>query len=78
MKHDYIAEQEAFFKLSDEMAESLEPKPERCITKETEDFIIDEIKKALIQHNYNQTHASSSLGMKRTTFLAKCKKFKLF
>lgn len=78
MKHNYKAEQEAFFDLSDEMAKRLEPKPERCITKETEDFIIDEIKKALIQNDYNQTRASSSLGMKRTTFLAKCKKFKLF
>lgn len=43
----------------------------------TEDFIIDKIKEALIEHNYNQTHTSKKLGIKRTTLIAKLKKFNL-
>ena len=43
-----------------------------------DNFIIDKIKEALIEHNGNQTKASNRLGIKRTTLIAKCKKLNIF
>lgn len=77
------SEQDVMFEAFEEMSrhhniEDDQNVPTKNLDKETEDFIIDKIKDALIEHNYNQTHASKSLGIKRTTFIAKCKKFGIF
>jgi DNA-binding NtrC family response regulator len=47
------------------------------LPNEVEKFMIDKIKDALIECNYNRTHTAKKLGIKRETLLAKLKKFKL-
>jgi transcriptional regulator with GAF, ATPase, and Fis domain len=74
-------EQDTFFDLFDEWSESLpvpEVPKEYCLDNDVEDFIIDKVKDALMQENWNQTKASKRLGIKRTTLIAKCKKLKIF
>lgn len=71
-------EQDTFFDLFDEWSESLPVPDEYCLDNDVEDFIIDKVKDALIQENWNQTKASKRLGIKRTTLIAKCKKLNIF
>ena len=71
-------EQDIFFELFDEWSEALPVPDEYCLDDDVEDFIIDKIKEALIEHNGNQTRASKRLGIKRTTLIAKCKKLNIF
>lgn len=72
-------EQDTFFELFDEWNTEPLPVPdEYCLDNDVEDFIIDKVKDALIQENWNQTKASRRLGIKRTTLIAKCKKLKIF
>lgn len=71
-------EQDTFFDLFDEWSESLPVPKEYCLDNDIEDFIIDKVKDALMQENWNQTKASRRLGIKRTTLIAKCKKLKIF
>lgn len=71
-------EQDVFFAIFDEWSEALPVPDEYCLDDDVEDFIIDKIKEALIEHNGNQTRASKRLGIKRTTLIAKCKKLNIF
>lgn len=71
-------EQDTFFELFDTWTEPLPVPEEYCLDDDVEDFIIDKIKEALIEHNGNQTRASKRLGIKRTTLIAKCKKLNIF
>lgn len=72
-------EQDTFFELFDEWNNEPLPVPdEYCLDNDVEDFIIDKVKDALIQENWNQTKASKRLGIKRTTLIAKCKKLNIF
>lgn len=72
-------EQDTFFDLFDEWNTEPLPVPdEYCLDNDVEDFIIDKVKDALIQENWNQTKASERLGIKRTTLIAKCKKLNIF
>ena len=71
-------EQEAMFELFDECTEALPVPEEYCLDDDIDNFIIDKIKEALIEHNGNQTKASERLGIKRTTLIAKCKKLNIF
>ena len=71
-------EQDTFFELFDTWTEPLPVPEEYCLDNDVEDFIIDKIKEALIEHNGNQTKASERLGIKRTTLIAKCKKLNIF
>ena len=71
-------EQDTFFELFDTWSEPLPVPEEYCLDDDVEDFIIDRIKEALIEHNGNQTKASKRLGIKRTTLIAKCKKLNIF
>jgi transcriptional regulator with PAS, ATPase and Fis domain len=71
-------EQEAMFELFDEWTEALPVPEEYCLDDDIDNFIIDKIKEALIEHNGNQTKASERLGIKRTTLIAKCKKLNIF
>ena len=71
-------EQDTFFELFDEWSESLPVPHKYCLDNDVEDFIIDKVKDALMQENWNQTKASKRLGIKRTTLIAKCKKLKIF
>ena len=48
-----------------------------CLNDEVDNFIIDKIKDALIDVNWNQAKASEKLGLKRTTFISKCNKYNL-
>jgi transcriptional regulator of acetoin/glycerol metabolism len=74
-----LKEQEYIWDVFDELAKT---KPAREIKSnlpdEVDNFIIDKIAEALKEHNWNQTKASKSLGIKRTTLIAKCKKYGLF
>lgn len=72
-------EQDILFEAFEDLWERypLEDKGKKNLDQLTEDFIIDKIKEALIEHNYNQTHTSKFLGIKRTTLIAKLKKFNL-
>jgi transcriptional regulator with GAF, ATPase, and Fis domain len=71
-------EQDTFFDLFDTWTEALPVPKEYCLDNDVEEFIIDKVKDALIQENWNQTKASKRLGIKRTTLIAKCKKLKIF
>lgn len=71
-------EQDVFFAIFDELSAALPVPEEYCLDDDVEDFIIDRIKEALIEHNGNQTRASKRLGIKRTTLIAKCKKLNIF
>jgi len=72
-------EQQALFEMFDEMnkekAKDTQPK---ALSDAVDDFIIDKVKDALIQENWNQTKASNCLGIKRTTLIAMCKRLKIF
>jgi len=79
MNAQQIEEQDIFFELFDEWTEESLPVPEEyCLDDDIDNFIIDKIKEALIEHNGNQTKASERLGIKRTTLIAKCKKLNIF
>ena len=78
MNKQQIEEQDTFFEFFDEWTEPLPVPEEYCLDNDVEDFIIDKIKEALIEHNGNQTKASKGLGIKRTTLIAKCKKLNIF
>ena len=78
MKAQLIEEQNTFFKMFDEWTEALPVPEEYCLDTDVDDFNIDKIKEALIEHNGNQTKASERLGIKRTTLIAKCKKLNIF
>tara|TARA_B110000046_G_C12854394_1_gene339121 strand:+ start:294 stop:536 length:243 start_codon:yes stop_codon:yes gene_type:complete len=78
MKAQLIEEQNTFFEMFDEWTEALPVPEEYCLDTDVDDFIIDKIKEALIEHNGNQTKASERLGIKRTTLIAKCKKLNIF
>ena len=78
MNKQQIEEQDTFFEFFDEWTEPLPVPEEYCLDDDVEDFIIDKIKEALIEHNGNQTKASERLGIKRTTLIAKCKKLNIF
>lgn len=71
-------EQDTFFEMFDTWTEALPVPKEYCLDNDVEDFIIDKVKDALMQENWNQTKASKRLGIKRTTLIAKCKKLKIF
>ena len=78
MKQQLIEEQDTFFELFDTWSEPLPVPEEYCLDNDIDNFIIDKIKEALIEHNGNQTKASECLGIKRTTLIAKCKKLNIF
>jgi len=78
MKPQQIEEQDTFFELFDTWTEPLPVPEEYCLDNDIDNFIIDKIKEALIEHNGNQTIASNHLGIKRTTLIAKCKKLNIF
>jgi transcriptional regulator with PAS, ATPase and Fis domain len=78
MNKQQIEEQDTFFEFFDEWTEPLPVPEEYCLDNDVEDFIIDKIKEALLEHNGNQTKASERLGIKRTTLIAKCKKLNIF
>ena len=78
MKTQQIEEQDTFFELFDTWSEALPVPEEYCLDNDIDNFIIDKIKEALIEHNGNQTKASKRLGIKRTTLIAKCKKLNIF
>lgn len=71
-------EQEAFFELFDELNYNRNANIIKSLPDEIDDFIIDKVKDALIQENWNQTRASNCLGIKRTTLIAMCKRLKIF
>lgn len=72
-------EQQALFELFDEMNKTeTNRKSAKSLSDEVDDFIIDKVKDALIQENWNQTKASNCLGIKRTTLIAMCKRLKIF
>jgi len=78
MNNQQQEEQDTFFDLFDTWTEALPVPKEYCLDNDVEEFIIDKVKDALIQENWNQTKASKRLGIKRTTLIAKCKKLKIF
>ena len=71
-------EQEAFFELFNELKYIRRDSAVKPLPDEIDDFIIDKVKDALIQENWNQTKASNCLGIKRTTLIAMCKRLKIF
>jgi len=75
MKQD---EQDALFEVFDELNYNCSANAVKSLPDEIDDFIIDKIKDALIQENWNQTKASNCLGIKRTTLIAMCKRLKIF
>ena len=78
-KQQLAEEQDTFFEMFDSwVAEPLPVPQEYCLDDDIDNFIIDKIKEALIEHNGNQTRASKRLGIKRTTLIAKCKKLNIF
>ena len=78
MKSQQIEEQDTFFELFETWTEALPVPEEYCLDDDVDDFIIDKIKDALLEHNGNQTKASKCLGIKRTTLIAKCKTLNIF
>ena len=78
MKQQLIEEQNTFFEMFDTWTEALPVPEDYCLDDDIDNFIIDKIKEALIEHNGNQTKASKRLGIKRTTLIAKCKKLNIF
>ena len=78
MKQQLIEEQNTFFEMFDTWTEALPVPEDYCLDDDIDNFIIDKIKEALIEHNGNQTKASKCLGIKRTTLIAKCKKLNIF
>jgi len=78
MKTQLIEEQDTFFEMFDTWTEALPVPEDYCLDNDIDNFIIDKIKEALIEHNGNQTKASKRLGIKRTTLIAKCKKLNIF
>ena len=70
-------EQQALFEVFDEMKNRAKDKQSKSLPDEIDDFIIDKVKDALIQENWNQTRASNCLGIKRTTLIAMCKRLNI-
>ena len=70
-------EQQALFEVFDEMKKRAKDKQSKSLPDEIDDFIIDKVKDALIQENWNQTRASKCLGIKRTTLIAMCKRLNI-
>lgn len=70
-------EQQALFEVFDEMKKRAKDKQSKSLPDEIDDFIIDKVKDALIQENWNQTRASNCLGIKRTTLIAMCKRLNI-
>lgn len=77
MNKQQSEEQDTFFALFDEWETLLPPAEEYCLDDEIDNIIYEKVKNALINHAWNKTKASNSLGIKRTTLIAKCKKFNL-
>ena len=75
--YTYQEEQEILWNTFDEIWPSKEPQIKTTLPDEVEKFIIDKIKDALIECNYNRTHTAKKLGIKIETLLAKLKKFQL-
>ena len=73
----YKEEQDIIWDTLDEMWPSGQELEPTTLPDEVDKFIIDKIKDALIECNYNHTHTAKKLGIKRETLLAKLKKFKL-
>ena len=78
MNAQLIEEQETFFDMFDNLSAATNVSKKYCLDSDVDNFIIDKIKEALIEHNGNQTKASNRLGIKRTTLIAKCKKLNIF
>lgn len=71
-------EQDALFEVFDEMNQYRKECEPQTLDAAVDDFIIDKVKDALIQENWNQTRASNCLGIKRTTLIAMCKRLNIF
>ena len=78
MKSTQSEEQDELFELFDEMDLYRKERKPQSLDAAVDDFIIDKVKDALIQENWNQTKASNCLGIKRTTLIAMCKRLKIF
>ena len=78
MKSTPSEEQDALFEVFDELSQYKEERKTQPLDAAVDDFIIDRVKDALIQENWNQTKASNCLGIKRTTLIAMCKRLKIF
>jgi transcriptional regulator with GAF, ATPase, and Fis domain len=78
MKHTPQEEQDALFEIFDELNYNHSANAVKSLPDEIDDFIINKVKDALIQENWNQTKASDCLGIKRTTLIAMCKRLKIF
>lgn len=76
LEPDTKTEQEVFFDTFDEMWPEAASVPV-TFHEEIDNIIYEKVKSALIRFDWNQTKASNSLGIKRTTFIAKCRKFNL-
>ena len=70
-------EQDIIWNILDETWPNNEEIEQPKLPDQVDKFIIDKIKDALIECNYNHTHTAKKLGLKRETLLAKLKKFKL-
>ena len=74
LEPDTKTEQEVFFGTFNDIWPAPEPV---TLDEEIDSIIYEKVKAALIQFDWNKTKASKCLGLKRTTFIAKCKKFNL-
>ena len=72
---DFKTEQDAMWETFDDLI--VIKAKEKCLNEEVDNFIIDAIKDALVEVNWNRTKASKKLGLKRTTLISKCKKYGL-
>jgi len=77
MKSTQSEEQDALFEAFNELTQYQEERKPQSLDDAVDDFIIDKIKDALIQENWNQTRASNCLGIKRTTLIAMCKRLNI-
>lgn len=75
--YTYEEEQELLWSTFDDLWPVKEEHHQTSLPNEVEKFMIDKIKDALIECNYNRTHTAKKLGIKRETLLAKLKKFQL-
>jgi transcriptional regulator of acetoin/glycerol metabolism len=72
--YDNKTEQDIFFETFDEIWPAAEP---LTLSEELDNIIYEKVKDALIKFDWNKSKASAAIGLKRTTFIAKCKKFNL-
>lgn len=77
MKSTQSEEQDALFEVFNELSQYQEEHKPQSLDAAVDDFIIDKVKDALIQENWNQTRASKCLGIKRTTLIAMCKRLNI-